>query len=203
MKKIADLRKRYGFSGIMLNMFCKCLKYIGLKISFWSFYVKDINKLQETTLIRFKELHLSDFENQHMVNSEWFTVKKIKDLKQAFLIEGNHCYGYYDGDVLACYGWISLKQLGLENTILMEDDCLFWDDYTHPDFRGKGLHKDLNLFRIARMVEYGKKRALTFIANYNRASRVGYERSGFNLSSQFIEYRLGKGKQKTTLKYGI
>ena len=49
----------------------------------------------------------------------------------------------------------------------MNDDSLFWDDYTHSDFRGRGLHKDLNQFRTVKAAEYGKKRVLTIVASYN------------------------------------
>jgi GNAT superfamily N-acetyltransferase len=201
MKKTTDLWKRYGLGGILLNIICKCLKCIGVNVSFWSCYVQDVNKLQKVSLMPFKELHLSDFEQQSTINSKWFTADKLRDMRQAFLIKDNHAYGYYEGDILACYGWISLKQWGLDSALLMNDDSLFWDDYTHSDFRGRGLHKDLNQFRTVKAAEYGKKRVLTIVASYNRASRVGFERSGFVLFTRFVKFQLGKGIERTTLKY--
>ena len=88
------------------------------------------------------------------------------------------------------------------NVILKKDDCYLWDAYTHPNARGKHYHKYLTIYRERVAFKYGKKRSLSIVASFNRASKNSYLARSYNLQETFITYNIFKKGFKSTLKYG-
>lgn len=207
MERFASMRKRYGWGGLLRNASGKLLRLAGLNVSRWYMYAipvaeTDFNDLdRKLTGYPFKELCLEDFRRQTVLNPDWFTPAKMDDVERGLGIEGNHAYGLYEGELLVCYGWISLERFGLSEERLLPTDAYLWDAYTHPAFRGKRLHKYLSIMCLRSIAGYGKSRAVVIVANYNRASRQTYERSGYCLINKFWRYSLWKRPERTTTRY--
>lgn len=199
MERFASMRKRYGWGGLLRNASGKLLRLAGLNVSRWYMYAipvaeTDFNDLdRKLTGYPFKELCLEDFRRQTVLNPDWFTPAKMDDVERGLGIEGNHAYGLYEGELLVCYGWISLERFGLSEERLLPTDAYLWDAYTHPAFRGKRLHKYLSIMCLRSIAGYGKSRAVVIVANYNRASRQTYERSAIVLSTSFGAILCGSG----------
>lgn len=203
MKRIVDIYKRYKISGILLNLFGKFLNIFRIDLSLWILLSKELSESPKpNSQVEFRRLSMNDFLVQGRLNPSWFTQEKLCEMERSLQIEGNEAYGYFEGEFLACYGWISLKYWGLEKNLLLPSDGYLWDAYTHPNFRGRGLHKILSEFRYVKLMEAGKSRALTVVARYNHASLVGFLRAGFVPVARFIRYSINGGTQKSTLKYG-
>lgn len=206
-ERFASIRKRYGWGGLFRNAGSKLLGLVGMHASRWHLYAlrqskSDIGNLNwERSGHPFRELSLEDFHRQALLNPEWFTPGKMADMEKGLAIEGNHAYGLYEGELLICYGWISLKCFGLNPTPLLPTDAYLWDAYTHPAFRGRRLHTDLSHYCIQRAFGYGKLRVVVIVADYNRASSQTYKWLGFRLTDTFWRYSLGQGRERTTMHY--
>lgn len=201
MTDLIDIYKRYRLTGIISNLFCKCIGYLGCRLYFGTIFYVNLPHTISSANTTFKKLNLSDFLGQSEPNSTWFTDSKLKDIRYAFEVDGNEAYGIYYENLLICYGWISLKYFMPNKIELASTDGYLWDDYTHPLYRGRGLHRELLLYRCTKLAEYGKTRALSIIARYNYASKVGYEKSGFKRISNFINYGIGEPQLHSTFLY--
>ena len=200
IQSIANALKRFGILGLFENTIIHCLSRIGITLCVMEIYGLELLSITEIKgLSNIRYLTLSDFEKQTLLNPNWFGKGKIEDMKNSFAIEGNIPVGIFENNLLIAYGWVSLNKLGLENLQLKDKDGYLWDDYTHPDYRGKGLHSIINNVRVSILKKAGKERALTQVAHYNRASRVGYLKSGFTLVDRYVQLKIGNYNY-TTIK---
>ncbi len=197
---IKNAFKRFGFLGFLENVFIHLLEKIGIKFSIMGLYSYDIFASNSNEFLNVFRVTPNAFISQKELNPNWFSDQKVSDMLLASDDENNVALGVFDGKLLVSYGWVSTRTLGLDNLLLHESDGYLWDDYTHPDYRGKGFHSIINKSRIALLFEKGKKRALTQVAHYNRASRVGYIRNGFKLESWFVIFKIGRF-ERCSLKY--
>lgn len=203
LERLKSIYKDYRFTGIIDKIAYKALGLFGIKIYVYTIYKLNLKESDpECSLpVRFKELNYNDFLTQKEICPEWFTESKLNDLYEAFQVDGNKAFGYFENDILACYGWISLKYIMPNKLTLLQDDGYLWDDFTHPDFRGRGLHATLSKFRCAELSKLGKKRALIIIRRYNHASISGIVKIGFTPLVNFVNYRFRKRSIKSTFKY--
>lgn len=206
-ERFASMRKRYGWYGCFINAGAKLLNIIGVNASRCHLYALRLSQTdiddfdKKLSGYAFRELSLEDFCRQALLNPGWFTPAKMTDVEKGLAIEGNHAYGLYEGELLVCYGWISLKYFGLRPTPLLPTDAYLWDAYTHPAFRGRRLHSYLNYCLIRRCVRQGKSRIVVIVADYNRASSQTYKRLGFRLTDTFWRYSFWKSRERTTMHY--
>lgn len=194
--------KRFGFFGCIENAIIHCLNKIGICIHVMEVFVYEMSGIETNNRdnLNIRVLELNDFERQTKLNPLWFNPRKIEDMRSAFALDGNIPLGIVANEMIVAYGWVSLNTMGLENIVLKESDGYLWDDYTHPDHRGKGLHSAINQARVAFLFSMGKARALTQVAHYNRASRVGYIRNGFKRETKYFKICVG-GINYSSLKY--
>lgn len=193
--------KRFGFWGFIENVVIHCFQKIGVDFCVMEIYACGITSgetYSDNNIV--KVLELKDFENQAKLNSSWFTPHKIEDMKSAFNLGDNIAVGIIEDGMIISYGWLSLRTFGLNNIRLKKSDGYLWDDYTHPNYRGNGLHSKINQARVELLRDNGKNRALTQVAHYNRASRVGYLRNGFSFLTSYIQLKIGHFEY-STLKY--
>lgn len=206
-ERFSSMLRRYGWRGLLRNASCKLLRLVGVKASRWNLYALRLSQSdiagfdRELAGYAFRELSLEDFRRQAPLNPEWFTPEKINNMEKGFAIKGNHAYGLYEGELLICYGWIGLERFGLEAMRLLPTDGYLWDAYTHPAFRGNRLHKALNFRRLSAIAQYNKSRAVVVVADYNRASRQTYERTGYCRIDMFWCYSLWGRRERTTSRY--
>lgn len=201
--KLKDVYKRNGVVGICDKIVIKGGGLLGIKLHIETLLCCNLYDKHSSlySQIDFRELSYNDFLRQKDVNPEWFTSSKLDDMYAAFNIEGNKAYGYFKGDLIVCYGWISLKYLRQDKLLLLPEDGYLWDDYTHHEFRGNGYHTELVKFRCSQLIKYGKKRALSITARSNNASRSGFLKTGFIPKENFLNYKFGTRPFKSTLNY--
>lgn len=198
--RMKDLLRRYGVWGIVQRCWAKGWSLLGLRVERMHLMAHMLIE-SEDDLPEYRELTMEDFQAHREEDPEWFTPLKMKKLKRYFIVPGNRAFGCFDEDELIAYGWISEQYLGYSNRPLQACDGYLWDDYTHPDYRGRGWHLKLIKIREKELMRRGKVRALSVVANYNRASRRGYQRAGYSLLERY-RYGTRWGKPFLRRRYG-
>ncbi|WP_160287165.1 GNAT family N-acetyltransferase [Pseudomonas knackmussii] len=98
------------------------------------------------------------------------------------LAKNDQCYGIFEGERLAAYGWYSRKPTGIDSTPLnLHFDPAYvymYKGFTHYDYRGQRLHA------------IGMNRALQHFLEEGAKGLVSYVESG-NFDSLKSCYRLG------------
>lgn len=201
IRKIGSAWRRYGWWGIVQNLAAKSLRLVGVHLHCNHLLQHSLDGSSATALPPYRILSLADFEQHQGDDPQWFTPTKMAKLARYYRIAGNRAFGCFEGDKLVAYGWISEQFLGYSRRHLEAGDGYLWDDYTHPDFRGRGWHGHLIRIREAELYKAGKQRALSVVAHFNRASRRGFLRAGYRLCER---YHFGRrwGRIFSTLRYG-
>lgn len=98
------------------------------------------------------------------------------------LDKGDQCYGFLDGDVLAAYGWYSIKptETAWPDLVLDFDDryIYMYKGFTHPIYRGHRLHAIAKTRALAAYLSCGCKGLVSY-AEWN------------NFDSLRSNYRMG------------
>ena len=197
---IRNACRLYGMKGLAGRCVLKVLSAVGIRLKVTYLYRKRLGEVVDEDCTGYRELFLPDFEKQVSVNPERFTPEKMRRVRQSFGVEGNHAYGIYDGEVLAAYAWTATRWLITEEHRLRDDTGFLWDDYTHPAYRGRGLHGKLVRIRERELVKAGKTVALVTVAFYNRASKVAFERAGYVVRSKLYAYSIGSGPLRSKVR---
>lgn len=198
--RLKDMWRRYGAGGFAGKCLVKVLAIFGVRVRISCHYAKRLDLTAVSIKSEYRELDQKDFETQVSVLPERFTDEKMSRIKDAFSVEGNHAYGIYDGKVLTVYGWISTIWLVSKSRKLKEGVGYLWDNFTHPAYRGRGLHGDLIRIRERELVRMGKSVAAVTVDFYNRASKVGFERAGYVLKSKVFSWSVGGGRVRSRVK---
>lgn len=202
---MVDKLKRYGLKGVLLRLVWKSFSIFKIDCSQCYLLGKSLNEPQSSSQSNatFSTLEFVDFKKQRLLNPTWFTDEKISSIKKALEIEGSFAYGLLNNDLLISYGFLSLNYWGLdENLELEKGDCYLWDAYTHPSARGRKLHKMLTMHLEKEAFSKGKKRALSIVDSYNKASRNTYKRQGFSVVQKYFTINLFGVKKLTNFSYG-
>lgn len=183
--------KRYGIKGFLLFALLRFLKIFGIRLFLKDIYRYPLDSYSPPIIQNtYKILTIEDFENQKYLTPQWFSPSKIESFQRAMDIKGNIPYGIVDDKLIIAYGWLSLDKMGFDEISLSIGEGYLWDDYTHPQYRGKGLHRVITEIRLLKLYEYGKCSAISRIDTYNRASRIGYKRLGFVLYRRVLKYNI-------------
>jgi len=113
------------------------------------------------------------------------------ELPQTFLNQalsnGDECYGFFHGSVLAAYSWYSRKptQINPADLILHFDHeyIYMYKGFTHPNFRGQGLYGIGMTRALDTYLARGYKGLLCYVESNNFTSlkscyRIGYSDFG-------------------------
>lgn len=107
------------------------------------------------------------------------------DFLEEALGRGDRCYGIFDGDHLASYGWYCF---GPPNKFNDELDILFnpgwvymYKGYTLPNYRGQKLHAVGMTRALATVTEEGHEGLISCVAAVNAPSLRSCERVGYNI----------------------
>ncbi|MEI7663502.1 MAG: hypothetical protein WCK34_14940 [Bacteroidota bacterium] len=117
--------------------------------------------------LNIRELTYDDFL---LGDKNIFHGKKMEVIKQRFADPTYKGYGIVEDGLLIYSAWISMKKLGLpvkSNYLLESNEGYLEDDYCHPSFRGRGIHGKVNLYRLARLYEFGKTQCIVIILDGN------------------------------------
>lgn len=207
--KLNDSFRRYGMRGLVEKVILYLLNAVGIRCE--REYCFSISVLADSFSFLIPEQYFHDFKKltledfQLYGDPNWYNPEKMAVMERCFEEKGNAAYGIIEQSRLVCSGWLSLVKFGDDAEglfpFLKDSDCYLWDDYTHPAFRGKGLHRWLTAYRLYEASKSGKKKAFSFVAAFNRASVKGFLRCGFEKKQIFWNYKIGRGKAKTTFQY--
>ena len=177
---VISIWRRYGLRGIACKVRDKALRVMGLDLQQMDLLAHRIEERpDEHALPPYRELFWEDFERHRGDDPAWFTEEKMAKIARWFRPPGTRAFGCFVEGRLVAYGWTSECYLGYSKRTLREEDGYLWDGYTHPDFRGQGWHGALIRIREEELRRAGKRRALTLVADFNRASRRGFQRDGY------------------------
>ena len=198
--RLKDMWRRYRARGFAGKCLVKVLAIFGVRVRITCHYAKKLDLVVGVVKREYRELDLEDFQTQIQILPERFTEEKMSRIKDAFSVEGNHAYGIYDGKVLTVYGWISTIWLVSKSRKLKEGVGYLWDNFTHPAYRGRGLHGELIGIQERELARMGKSVAAVTVDFYNRASKVGFERAGYVLKSKVFSWSVGGGRVRSRVK---
>jgi len=182
---IKDKLKQYGIR----NFIGRGIKSIGRKLGFryerYILIVRDLNGFVEKPTPKIQlDIRELNYENFISNNSLKFSPNKFRLFKKRFS-SGNYIAlgAYHEGNlVYSC--WISLNNfessLNLGNKLrLSPHEGLLVDAYTHPKFRGLGIHTYMSAIRANKLLELNKRRAIGLVLMENLPARKAQAKIGF------------------------
>lgn len=195
MNNIADIIKRYGIIGCIKKTILKVLGLFGISYIKYFGYFKTLTETMDvTSLPQYHKMSMEDFKRQAAYDGKWFTNRKLNQIEKYINEPGYSYYGMYDGDRLMCYGGISTEHDNFINKEINPKAAYLFDDYTYPDYRGKGLHR--KMIGIREYEARNKKKSITYayVLSTNRASAKNYKRGGYVAQIELVYKRTSKSK---------
>ena len=99
------------------------------------------------------------------------------------LSNGDECYGFFYGSVLAAYSWYSNKatQINPADLVLHFDDAYIYmyKGFTHPNYRGQRLYATGMTRALEPYLAQGYKGMLCYVESNNFASLKSCYRMGY------------------------
>lgn len=207
MGKVIKLIKKYGMSGFSKLALLRFFeKLTGFKIRYSRYYIFDLN--EEIPAVKdnlFKRLSLSDFSlaGTSDLDNAWFTSEKMAIINHSICSPSQTCYGIYQNNKLANYGFLNQDMDGhqLKNLKLGPIDAYLWDDYTHPSFRGKGFHTQSIFYRLGKAKDLNKRFVWSNVLIFNSPSFHNYIEAGFKPVFDIVSYKDRRGKKRSFIPW--
>ena len=160
------------------------MKILGLKIEDLRYYRIDLNDFNmPENAPSFKKLDFDEIKEAAKTDSGnvFLYPEKLRRIKQALDTGTQECYALFVGEKLASFGLINYHLSGrrLDKVEFTEQDAYLWDDFTYPEFRGKGLHATSIRHRLMKAKENGKRYAWSSVYLHNKASANNFLSVGF------------------------
>jgi len=174
--------KKYSFKDLVL-IFLR--KYTGTQVGKIHYMRLNIDLERTKSMLtdfnlRVKELCYEDFL---LGDKTVFNGKKLELVKNRLLDDNYKAYGIIENGKLIYSTWYSTKILGLpiqtKPIPLLSNEGLLEDSYCDPVARGRGLHSQMNHFRIFKLYESGKTRVLALVLDGNTPALRVQLKSGF------------------------
>ena len=110
--------------------------------------------------------------------------------------EGQECFLCWIGASLVHYRWETTKPAYLpylDKTLqLLKDDLLVLNVFTHPAFRGSGIHSISSYMGLRRSRDRGLARSIAIVAWWNAPSlRVTWQKTGYALAGTVGYWNIG------------
>jgi len=194
--------KQYGLWN-SLKLFLKSIfRFVGIRFeSFWiienNLSLDEISrKMSGFDYSDVKELKVEDFKNGDPL---YFNNVKLEEARERFESGGYWSFGIYNQEKLVYSCWITTLKISFRqkyNTSiqLLEDEGYLEDSYCHPDYRGKGIHSKMNLFRIMSLCKKGKTRNFVVVQIENIPAIKTQLKSGFIIAKK-VTFLILLGKQ--------
>ena len=197
--------RRYGVIGFLTFYTYLIIKKV-LKIEYRKslFFRADLNNTLFNSNLIFEKLSLSDFEklrNSYNTYDNWFSEIKIKRFREWLRSGSKEAFGNFQDKILTCYGWINYNVKGIGNVKFQGKDVYIFDDYTSPQFRGKGYQRDIIHYRMKIAAEKGYDKVWAEVYSFNKASIKNYINMGFTPLVTMRLLKIGKRKPKYFFSY--
>lgn len=195
----ADI-KQFGFWGFLKRIAKFFLRKIGINVNSYYYMVNHIDaeksrkQFEKAHIPPVKELTYDDFLKG---DKSVFNEKKLAIIQQ-WLSEGTYkAYGIIENDSLIYSCWISLKKLESSNAcvegLLDENEGLLVAAYCSPIARGRGLHGAMNAYRLWKISQNGKNRAVAIVLKENKPAYKSQLKVGFEVVfTYYVVTVLGK-----------
>lgn len=199
--KIKISFKQYGFKYFIIRIIKKLFSWIGIKFNLYYYLINDIDytKQMKSWTEKGKDLNVSEliFEDFLSGDSLIFNKKKLESMKQRFAKGSYKAWGIIKNKKLIYSCWLSFNELSASNSIINESlkphECLMTDDYCSPEYRGKGLHGSMNVYRLIKAYEAKKTKCIVIILYENKIALKSQLKVGFKKSfTYFVLTILGK-----------
>ena len=125
-----------------------------------------------------------------------YAADRANDLEAAMapLLENeqNFCFAAMDRSVLASYCWYALDSIPREHSLgvglsFPTDTVYFYKAYTHPGYRGRGLHPAAMREAASFFAERGISRLVAIVEYANWPSLRSHAKLGFRLAGRFLK----------------
>ena len=126
----------------------------------------------------------------------------MNNIRYALKNCNNYAIGIFDNDLLIGYALADFKRFVIFNINLSDEDAYFWDVYVHKDYRGKKICQDLYNTLIEKSLQLGKRRALSYVDSYNKASHKTHKRQQYRILQKVVTIN-GWGIRYSSLKLPI
>ena len=99
-------------------------------------------------------------------------------------------FGIIEDGILIYSTWISKDLITFPSHFkykipLEENQCVLEDSYCHPNFRGKGIHFKMNLFRLMKIcLMEGKNEVTAIVTRINRPALKTQKKCGLKIVSK-------------------
>ena len=188
MKLFSYKNKNYSFKDLILIFLSKHLGTQFGKMHYMRLNI-DIERTQSVMPdfnLQVKKLCYEDFL---IGDKTVFKGKKLELIKNRLLDDNYKAYGIIENGKLIYSTWFSTKNLGLavktKPIPLLPNEGLLEDSYTHPIARKRGLHSQMNNFRIMKLSKLGKSRILAMVLDRNMPALKVQFKSGFEFLGTF------------------
>ncbi len=184
----ADL-KQFGYGGFVKRILKFFLRKIGININSYYYLVNHIDadarrkQFENAGLPPIKELIYDDFLKG---DKAVFTEKKLALIQERMNDESFHAYGIIENDKLVYSCWVSLNKMESSDKCtdggLDDDEGLLVDAYCGPIARGRGLHGAMNAYRLLKISQYGKEKAVVIVLKENIPAFKSQKKVGFEVA---------------------
>ena len=142
--------------------------------------IDEVNKALTGFNLPVKELSFNDFLKG---DPKEFTPEKLASIKNRIEDSSYKCYGIIEEDRLIYSTWVSLSKLGLsvdtKPIFLDAEEGLLEDSYCDPIARGRSIHGKMNVYRIKKLYELGKKCVVAIVLDGNTPAMKVQIKCGF------------------------
>lgn len=186
--------RQYGLYRSFKRLLKMTLRKLGFHYeSFW-YLINSINieevrqEMRKYSYDDVKELTINDFKNG---DSEIFNEDKLELIKDRLKNNKFWSYGILHNSILVYSTWISKNNINFNTTIsktlpLNSRQAVLEDSYCHPNFRGKGLHSKMNLYRLLKSYEQNNNDAIAIVVSENIPALKVQLKSGFRKEKKII-----------------
>jgi len=179
--------KQYGVKNSFNRAVKSLLRRIGIQYESFYLMVNHIDpnelkqKMERYDYSDVKELTIDDFKTS---DPDVFDEKKLQIIRMR-LDNGKHqCYGIFEKERLIYSTWISTDRLVFSSPVykaipIKSSQAILEDSYCHPDYRNKGLHSQMILFRLNKIIEMGLTEAIAIVVVDNIPAVKTQLKNGF------------------------
>jgi hypothetical protein len=100
------------------------------------------------------------------------------------LEKGDQCFGMFDGDRMASFGWYSNQPTNISDGLRLHFDpswVYMYKGFTHPDYRGKRLHGTGMSLALLAYTQQGSRGLISYVKSNNFQSLRSIERMGYRI----------------------
>jgi|SRR5690554_1733520 len=195
--KLKSFFNQYGFSAIP-RLAKAILRRIGVITETFFLLKYELNDVEINR--KFKKFDYSDIKEiteKDITKIEFLGAEKLNIYRKRFL-DGNYsCYAIVIDNEVQYLTWISWKYMNYptffeKRELLTSSQALLEDSFCHPNYRGKGYHSKMNIFRLKKILDKGKLEVLALVLKENKPALKVQLKSGFKYYSQIKFIKIGK-----------